>query len=330
MALAAVEEMGESAVMSPVPEPVPGVVHGYLMQLACLLLLMWLTPTLGLASMDVTLLLSEPGGIHQQAADALRSELAGGPQNYQVRQLDVDEGQIGQADLMVAIGVKALRAALAMPGDTPVLALLVPRLTYTNLVRDTGPHRRSVTALYLEQPYARQMRLARVALPGARRLGVILGPTTHALEDSLEAAQIDPLRLDARRIEGPDDLFPALDDLAAKVDALMLVPDASVVGRTTLPSLLLHTYRRRLPVLGYSEALAQAGALLALYATPGQLGTEAARMIREAGPLPLRLPKPRFPRSFSLRINDSVARSLSIRLPPLRDLETALLAETAP
>lgn len=285
------------------------------------------------AALSVSLVLSEPGGIYLQAADALRAELAStlGPAGggYRLQQRLADEAATERPDLIVAIGVRALRQVLRGAGDTPVLALLVPRLAYVSLLRESGQAQRASTALFLEQPYARQLRLPRVAVPGVRRVGVILGPATAALAGPLEAAA-EQVTLEIRRIDGPDGLFPALDELAGRVDVLLLVPDAAVVGRATLPSLLLQTYRRRLPVIGYSEALAQAGALLSLYATPVQMGAEAGRLIRDLPAGPIRLPAPHYPSQFSLRINHSVARSLGIDLPDEASLRAMTAGEGTP
>jgi ABC-type uncharacterized transport system substrate-binding protein len=88
-----------------------------------------------------------------------------------------------------------------------------------------------------------------------------------------------------------------------------------VAQRNTLQSLLLHTYRLKKPVLAYSAPLAQSGALLALYATPAQLGAEAAAWIRESWGSEFRLAAPRYPRRFTVAVNRTVARALDISLP---------------
>lgn len=286
------------------------------------------------ASMWVSLVLSEPSSVHLQAAEALRGDLLqnatlvrGG---VRVTQRMADEPAKEQPDLVVAIGVRAFGKVLAGAGDTPILALLVPRLSYAGALRQAGPNRHPTSALYLDQSYARQLRLAKNALPDIRRVGVILGPATAPLADVLEAAASGIVDLEIRHIEGPDGLFPVLDELTGRVDALLLVPDAAVVGRGTLPSLLLHTYRRRLPVIGYSESLTQAGALLSLYATPAQMGVEAARLIRDLAPPPIRFSAPSHPLQFSLSVNGGVARSLGIELPEEARLRAMASGEVGP
>jgi ABC-type uncharacterized transport system substrate-binding protein len=293
----------------------------------CLALATWWLAGSARAQPTVAVVLSEPGGIHLAAAEALTAELAGRSTHWEARLYQASEPVSEPVDLIVAIGVRALRQLLRAPGDTPVLALLVPRSTYASLLREAGPSRRPVSAIYLEQSYTRQLRLLRQALPGSRRVGVLLGPASAAEAEALQSATHGPQQLEIRHIDGAGDLFPALDELAGKVDALLLLPDAAVVGRATLPSLLLQTYRRRLPVMGYSEALSQAGALLSLYTTPAQIGAEAGQLIRDLPPGPARLPAPRYPRGFSLRVNDSVARSLGINLPGIASLRAMVMGD---
>ncbi len=296
--------------------------------------LRWLVGCLGLLAgwaalaQSVTLLLSEPGGIYQEAAQALRQELEQG-NGLRIRQQVLTERRPGEAeDLVVALGVRAYVAALSEPGDTPVLALLVPRQTFERLLAERGPggQWRAVGGLYLDQPPARQLQLLQLALPGARRVGVLVGADSGEQAQALtEAARSVRLQLQAQSVSSPGEVFAALGALSGQTQVLLLLPDATVVNRGTLQTLLLQTYRERLPVVGYSAALADAGAILGLYATPAQLGREAAEIVRAAfrgGEL--RLPPPRYPESFSLRINRSVARSLGLALPAEAELSSRL------
>ena len=283
----------------------------------------------------ITLLLSEPGGIYQEAAQALRQELEQSGEGWQVRQQTVTErGGAGREDLVVALGVKALGAALAEPGATPVLALVVPRLAYEKLLADStgSARRRSISALYLDQSLSRQFQLLRLALPNVQRVAVLLGPASGSLADDLvEAARTARLELNLRQVAATEEIFPALDELSDPAQVLLLLPDATVVNRSTLQTLLLQTYRKRLPVLGYSAALSTAGAVLGLYATPAQLGREAAQLIRGAAKgRELRLPVPRHADAFSLSINHNVARSLGLTLPGEAELSASLSAWSRP
>jgi ABC-type uncharacterized transport system substrate-binding protein len=83
-----------------------------------------------------------------------------------------------------------------------------------------------------------------------------------------------------------------------------------------LQPLLLETYRLRLPVVAYSTQLIEAGAMLALYTSPGRLGQEAGQRLRHARRNgSVKLPPTAYPESFDVAVNRSVALSLGIRVP---------------
>lgn len=296
--------------------------------------LRWLFGCLGLsvcgpaAALSITLLLSEPGGVHLEAAQALRQELEQQGNGWRIRQQVAAERQIEAGeDLVVAIGVRALSTVLAEPGLTPVVALLVPRLAYERLQpRPSTAGARAISALFLDQAAARQIDLLQQALPKARRVGVLAGPdSAESLPALAEAARAIGWELRGHTLTGQAELFRSLKTLADQVDVLLLLPEAMVVNRNTLHTLLLQSYRKRLPVLAYSAALTDAGALLGLYATPAQLGQELAQMIRAAvrgGEL--RLPPARHPETFTVRVNRNVARSLGLTLPSEADLSSRI------
>jgi ABC transporter substrate binding protein len=290
-----------------------------------------------LAGQDVTLLLSEQGGIYREAAQALARELERDPGQWSIRLRNVDtalSADIGQSGVLITFGVRALQYALSAPGDAPLLALLVPGMTFERLMseRPQVGRRRPIYALYLDQPLTRQMRLIRLALPEAKRVGVLAGPTTEGQAGDLRKAGREAgLEVDIRNLREPAQLFSTLNTLAREVDVLLLLPDPLVVGRETLQTLFLQTYRQRLPIVAYSAGLVQAGALMGLYATPSQLGGEAGQWLREISrqgatkPLAYRQPE-----TFSVDVNLNVARSLELRLSSSEDLAARLAAGSTP
>lgn len=281
------------------------------------------------AAPAVTLLLSDTGGIYQEAATALQTDLE--PTGAQVTQQSLSQrSEPRREDWIVVFGVAALQQVMAERGTTPVLSVLVPRASY---LRITAGKTRTVTALYLDQPLERMAAVQHNALPNSRRTGVLLGSTMKALREEAEQAATSQ-RLDLRfhEIDAPEEVFPALTELSEEgdIDVLWLLPDPLVVNRNNLQSLFLQTYRQRLPVLAYSAALVQAGAMLGLYATPTQLGHEAGQWLKTLMAAGGRgLPLPRYPASFVVAINPSVARSLNITLPTVDELTRRLRAQNA-
>lgn len=273
-----------------------------------------LLPVLAFAAPSIRILLSEPAGIHQEAANSLVQNLYLSTANWEIETLTAnDQYYENRGHLIVTIGTKALKSALGARGRRPILALLVPQLTFGQLANG----RPEVTALYLDQPLGRQLRLLGMALPELGEVGVLLGPISRQFKAPLEqTAAASGVQVETALIDNSSGLLPSLSNLAENSQAFLLLPDPVVAGRSTLQSFFLQTYRLKKPVLAYSSPLVQSGALLGLYATPSQQGEEAAGWIRESWANgKFMLGRPRHPKRFTVGINRTVARSLDIDLP---------------
>ncbi|HUY02335.1 MAG TPA: ABC transporter substrate binding protein, partial [Rhodocyclaceae bacterium] len=114
-------------------------------------------------------------------------------------------------------------------------------------------------------------------------------------------------------------LYPALARALDGADALLAVADPLVYNGNTIENILLASFRAGVPLVAFSPAYVRAGALLGLYSTPAQIGTQAGKMARavlQGRPLP----PPQYPTEFTVEINRHVARSLGL------DLNAAVLA----
>lgn len=282
-------------------------------------LLFW--PWLALAAPEISVLVSEPKGIYQETAASLSQTLS--RDGLKTTISPPRRASTNGPDLTVAIGTRALEAALSRP-ERPVLSLLVPRLTYERLA--SGQHQ--VSALYLDQPLTRQLQLLGLALPGLKKAGATLGPASWELQAELQsAAESSGIQVNSAVIDQASDLYAALTALAEDSQAFLLLPDPVVVQRGALHNFFLHTYRLKKPVLAYSAPLVKSGALLGLYSTPAQLGGEAAAWISESwSGTAFNLGAPRYPERFTIGINRTVARSLEIDLPSEKALSRRLEA----
>jgi ABC-type uncharacterized transport system substrate-binding protein len=280
-----------------------------------------LLPDLALAQPWASVVLTEPRGYYQQAADSLTRALK--REGWKVTESTPESFSTNGSDLTVAIGTPALEKVLAETRK-PVLSVLVPRSTYERLASG----RPQVSALYLDQPLYRQLQLLALALPNLKNVGAPLGPVSRELQDALQAVGRDNgIQVHTAIAETNPDLYPALTGLAADSQAFLLLPDPLVAHRSSLQNFFLHTYRLKRPVLAYSAPLAKSGAILALYATPEQQGEEAAGWIRESWSSGnVSLGGSRYPKRFTISINSTVARSLDIALPSVDVLTRKLEA----
>lgn len=299
--------------------------------LAALLVLACLCPPVHSAEepRPIRLLLSGEDPIYQAFARAFEARFPAS-----VRLAEPGEPATPETALSIAVGAGACHAELAADGHRPLLCVLVPRPTFRELVERHGRlaelERRRISAIYLDQPLARQYRLLRLVVPRAGTVGVILGPATREQADALHAAaRAADLELRVERVNGEHgDPVSALQALLPDVDALLAIPDPTVYNRYTIRPLLLATFRSRVPVIGFSESYVRAGAVAAVYSTPEQIGRQAAELAEAfLGGDRTRLPPPADPEHYSVGVNRDVAELLGLPLPDAAELETRLRGE---
>lgn len=286
---------------------------------ACLCLM-----TYGSASaagaVSIWVALSETGGAHAEAAEVLRAELdQAQPGRIEWRVAHWSQFSSGKPEpqWVVAVGTAAQRGMQDLfAGDVtppPLLAILVPRLAFERIADPARLRGGSLSAVFLDQPPARQLELIRLALPAVRNVGILVSAESKAHGASLEkAARERGMRLATSQV-GQDGLFPALQSLLAEVEVLLALPDPAVFNSQTAANILTAAYRRQVPLVGFSPAYVKAGALLALYSTPAQVGLRGGETLRQAVP-GKPLPPPQWPREFAVRVNQDVARSLGFSL----------------
>ncbi len=287
----------------------------------CALLAAALACAIGMARAapeSVTLVVSEESPAYMEVVGQIRTELSGDPARARVTLVRADayDGSAarGADDLVVALGVRAAQKA-AVPGRGAVLNVLIPRSAFERIAREAG---RAVggrySALYLDQPPARQINLARVALPAPESIGVIVSEDSQdQLRPLQAAARQGQMRLVAERVGPEQDLLGALQNVLKASDVLLAVPDVQVYNSGTLQNILLTSYRYQRPVIGFSPAYVRAGALLAVYSTPAQIGLHAGETVR-AYLSARELPAPQYPKYFSVGVNARLARSLNLAL----------------
>jgi ABC-type uncharacterized transport system substrate-binding protein len=284
------------------------------------------------AAARVAVVLSDDSAPYQEVYQVIQAYLDDTPHDVsQVYAEGLTASALNEARLAVAVGVRAAETLAAFADRPPVLAVLVPRTWYlkTGRARLSDSGRLLASAIYLDQPFERQVRLIRLAVPEVRRVGVLLGAEQSGLADELgDALRAQRLGLVHQTLVAGERLSGPLENVLSGADLLLAVPDPLVFNRNTAQSLFLTSYRYRVPVLGYSRSLTRAGALLSLHSSPAQIGHQTAEWINSAlqGPA-VHLPPPAYPAYSSVSVNEQVARSLGFTLPPEGELEKRLGGE---
>ena len=233
------------------------------------------------------------------------------------------DGRFQENSLVVAFGVDGAKAAEKLDPRIPVLDLFIPARSHLPV----GRAREGSSAIYIDQPIDRQLRLIRLALPQSSRVGVLLGPDSRSLLPALrQAADHVGLEIVPEELSDPANLFFRLRSLLPKCDVLLAVPDPLVYNGESISGILLTAYRHRIPLIGFSASYEKAGALLALYSTAEQIGTQAVEIILDyvrTG----KMPSPAYPVYFTVGVNRYVARSMGMDVPDESMLEEKMSRE---
>jgi ABC-type uncharacterized transport system substrate-binding protein len=294
-----------------------------------LFLLLLLAMPMARAELAVHLILSEDGAAYNEVAESFRTGV-GTRASIKIWALaELAPSQLKSLSLtdvlLVPVGVKATRfVAKHHAGQAPVLALMIPRATSEKLTWPAGLARKKISAVFIDQPPERSLALVEAAFPAARNVGLVVSSENEAVAKALaKEASRRNLRLNVETVTGAEDLPAALRKVLAGSDVLLLVPDAIAINTSNAQNVLLTTYRFRIPVVGFSKGLTKAGAVVSVYSSPAQIGSQGglfALRLDETG----KLPSPQHASENSIAFNPHVARSLGLVLPDEAEIRRKL------
>ena len=278
------------------------------------------------STLNVTLIPSRDNGSYQHVIDAIVARIGEQPTpsiSLKIASLDdikKHSRKIDQAsDLLIPIGIRATDRVIRQAGNTPILATLVLRSSFNASLKrkaaettsQASPDTRHISAILLDQPVSRQLHLTRLLFGRVRRIGIPLGPDSQSLRGEIEhLSRRLKLSVEIENIDSADNLMQQLSRLMDRSDVLLALPDPVIFNRRNVRYILLSTYRKRIPVIGFSQSYVKAGALAATYSSPEQIGKQTAEAIIDLQKRPLfKFPATIPPKYFSVAINEQVARS---------------------
>lgn len=268
----------------------------------------------------VIVIADENNSVHQQFITGFRDAL----DDVSVVELSresVTPEIVQGAALVVPLGIQSARQAYIKTLQIPVLYSLITATDWKQLNNDdqVAPYS---TVLYLGQPPSRMLALVKTALPQRKKLTLLLGPTSQdGMGGIVQGCLKLALHCDSVVALDGGGIDRAQLQAAANDKVLLVLPDSDIVNASTARNLILGSYRRGVALVGYSRALVKAGALMAVYSTPVQLGKDTAEMARDfLQQRGQRLPPASYPSHFMVAVNYQLARALEIRLDTESDL----------
>lgn len=286
--------------------------------LACLV---YMTLVLEVAAAPrVWVALAEEEGAYAEAAAVLKEGLGTGLDLNVAHWRATFSARDEAPDLIVAVGVGALDGVLDRLGKRgeswahiPLLAVMVPQAVFDARLAANQLVRRPFSAVLIDQPLGRQLALIKRAMPQFQRVGVLVGPQTRLVMDTLEkeAGGRGMFVRHTPPVTAAEEIYPALKQALSEAEVILALPDPLIYNSANLQNILLTTYRARIPLVAFSPAYVKAGAVLAVYSTPAQVARRAVEMLRQwqSG---RGLPAPQNPREFEVAVNERVAASLGL------------------
>lgn len=281
----------------------------------CLLACFSCTATATLAVQQVSIISAADNGYQQSLVQSIRDSLRGS--GIKIKTIDANTRRISDngEQLIVSIGSDAATLLDQNNIVTSQLRILA------NIDPEKIPAQKNTSYLSMTQPLCQQFALIRSLNDEWQTVSLLLPEAdtelTHRLETCASRYQ---LTLQVILIDEYINIIDALNSALSESDVLLALPDASVYNAGTIRSILLTTYRHKVPVIGFSESFVRAGALAAIHSSTRQLGRQTAELIKTYYKNQGIKQQYIYPDDFDVTINKDVAKSLGILTPDRKAL----------
>lgn len=206
------------------------------------------------------------------------------------------------ARAVIALGRQSIEEALTLPSAVTVI--------YDLVILPPDIDRPNTTGMYMGTPVQEYLRVVTDYLPDLARICVIASPDVLEVLDNDDYPQVTVFEA-----TNTYDFIETIKRLES-FDALLLLPDISLITNKALEEIYLFSFRKKVPLLGISKKHVRQGALFALEFDPESsgrnLGLMAVNALRGNGVVQDQtLP----PKHYNLYINLKTARKMNIDLP---------------
>jgi ABC-type uncharacterized transport system substrate-binding protein len=272
---------------------------------------------------DVQILYDSTKKHHHQFLAILKTNIEAGQSNFQVIEYTLEQMQkIDKDKLLVTVGHHAATYAKNFTGT--VFHTFNSKRSLNKIYSGNIPDNR--VFLILDQPLKRYFQLIKTALGNDKKLGVLVGEQSafqiSELESYAEIYQFSLLVFNT--LSGDDTFNDIVEDAIGSSDALLLVPDPEVINKTNARSIILGSYKRHVPLVGFSKSLVKAGALMAVYTEPEQVAVQSLKIIKSI--LNEHEVNTEFtPDDFNVAVNYQLARALGLRVESEAEIKKQML-----
>ena len=210
---------------------------------------------------------------------------------------------------LILLGPALLDWRLQLSSAAPAtLILQVSRVqAHQRRISHTGS---TLTFLWSDPPFERQIALLKIMLPGLKQVGVLYSQHSAFLlpeiEQAMQAEQLTlhsynwPENYDAR----------SLNRLLEHTEVLLGIDDAHIYNPSSIKSILLSSYARKQTLIGPTAAFIKAGSLVSTYSDQDDWIQTLKKLLQTPSEY---WPSSQYPSHFKVMINHQVSRSLGIQ-----------------
>jgi len=280
---------------------------GHLLAMVCLVFSGWLN---GLPAHAADILMTgvdDSPGV-QSFAQALRQLRPADTVRFQALASLPPPGKLAADTRLILLDLPSLDWRLQDTRGPATLVLRISRLQARQHLGHALPAHLSL--LWSDPPLERQLRLTRVLLPQAKRVGVLYDSHSEFLLSELrQAAHLLGLEVVTERWENTLDSRP-LQALLDNSDVVLGLDDPDLYNPKTAKNLLLSSYARQLALIGPNAGFVRAGSLASTYSDQ----SDWLAILDELLDLPpAAWPRTLYPHRFKVSSNAQVSRSLGLQ-----------------
>ena len=182
---------------------------------------------------------------------------------------------------VLTIGEPALQKVLTTRQTVPIFSTLVSKYNLDNYIENYKPFKMTISGVYQEQSFERQIFLSKALNTNLSKIGVLLGSRTQfSLRDYQKIAASQTVELSysiLRRQASAQHYFKKLplDDQSV----LLVLNDNEQYSVIDLQSLLLASHSKKIPLVGSKKSDTEAAAIASIYTPQISLAKQAANEI---------------------------------------------------
>jgi putative ABC transport system substrate-binding protein len=177
---------------------------------------------------------------------------------------------------MVAVGPRALSFLVARKWSPPILYAMV-----------LNPDRfaaegESLCGISLNLNPLYQFYLIHMTFPGVKRVGVLYDPSNNQewFDRARTSAESNQISLIPLAVSERSDLTSLLKERRMDVDAILFIPDSTVISRAIIQHLIKEAVLLGIPAVGYNRFFNESGAALSFVVDYRRVGERMAALVR--------------------------------------------------